>query len=217
MAEAPLRIVLASGSVSRRTMLSNAGLAFDVIPSKVDETALKRSLVADPARYPPPLGRSRLISQRLAAEKAIDVSLRTPDALVIGADQTLALLVDRAGVTTADDLDKPADLAAAGAQLRLMRGRTHVLCSAVAIARNGSVAWTLIDEARLTMRDFSDDFLDGYLCRSGEKVCSSVGAYQLESLGIQLFERIEGDYFTILGLPLLPLLGELRRLGVVPG
>lgn len=207
-------IVLASGSASRRQMLMAAGLVFNVIPSSIDEAIIKRDVEAiDPV---PSLKTAREIAQRLALAKAADVASRQSDTVVIGADQTLALLISGADGDRCRSFDKPAGAVEARAQLAEMRGRTHVLCSAVAVVAPGHAAWTIVEEARLTMRDFSDAFLDSYLKSAGDAVCTSVGAYQLEGPGIQLFERIDGDYFTILGMPLLPLLGELRRIGALP-
>jgi septum formation protein len=205
------RLILASGSRSRREMLQAAGLDFEAVPSTVDEDAAKRAISAGAQTWSSPVGFAAAVAERLAGEKARDVSARSPGAVVVGADQTLALLGGESGKT----FDKPSGLAEARNQLGEMRGRTHVLVSAVAVVRDGKVLWSHRDEAHLTMRDFSDAFLDDYLARAGEKVCTSVGAYQLEGLGIQLFESITGDYFTILGMPLLPLLAELRRQGIV--
>jgi septum formation protein len=188
-------IVLASGSAARRTLLEAAGLRIAVDPARLDEAPLKlllRDQNAGPAR----------IAAHLAEAKAAEVSARTPNALVIGADQTLDL--DGA------EFDKPRDRAEARAQLQALRGRTHRLISAVAVLRDGEIRWTHAAEARLAMRDCSDAFLDEYLDRVGPAVQHSVGAYQLEGLGAQLFTAIEGDFFTILGLPLLPLLEFLR-------
>ena len=210
----PPRLVLASASASRRDLLTAAGVEFAVVPSRVDEAATRAQMTVNDSRHPPPLGHPRLVARTLARAKAFEVSGREPKALVIGADQTLALLVGNDG-QIGQEMHKPAGRVEARAQLREMRGRTHVLCAAVALAREGAIVWETEDMARLTMRTFSDAFLDHYLAHAGERVCSSVGAYQLEGLGIQLFERIEGDYFTILGLPLLPLLVELRRQGVL--
>lgn len=219
-----LRLILASGSASRRQMLAAAGLRFDVMPSTVDEAAVKRRMHEDEREWPRPLGLGEAVAKELASAKALDVAAGNPGALVIGADQTLVLIerFDGRRVTgqegyfeVGQSFDKPADIVAARAQLVRMRGKRHVLCSAVALARGGVVVWRHMQHAHLTMRVVSDAFLDDYLSRAGDKVCTSVGAYQLEGLGIQLFEAIEGDYFTILGLPLLPLLAELRRHGVI--
>ncbi len=141
----------------------------------------------------------------LAREKAKAVAVQHPDRLVLGADQTLALGVRR--------FSKAANRAGVREQLAALRGKVHTLHSAVAVIQNGAVVFEHVDAARLTMRAFSDDFLDGYLDAVGDKATASVGGYQLEGVGIQLFERVEGDHSTVLGLPLLPLLGWLRRAG----
>lgn len=180
--------------------MKNAGLDFEAIPAEIDEREIERSSG----------GRCRGPSElavELARKKALDVSRRLPSAVVIGCDQTMSL-GDRI-------FHKPADIAEARTNLMVLRGRTHRLNSAVALARNGAILWSDVGIAEVTMRDFSDEFLDLYLTRMAETVLRSVGAYQLEGEGIQLFERIEGDYFTILGLPLLPLLAQLRELGEI--
>jgi septum formation protein len=194
------RIVLASGSPARRTLLANAGIAFAVEPSTVDERAVEAPLIArgaSPAE----------IASALAEAKAVEVSRRIPQALVIGADQTLDCDGHRG--------TKSESLAEARTQLQRLAGRSHQLHSAVAVARDGAVAWRLRDSATLTMRPLSAAEIDAYLARVGETVLKSVGVYQLEGEGIRLFERIEGDYFTILGLPLLPLLAYLRGEGAI--
>jgi septum formation protein len=190
-------IVLASGSRARREMLAAAGVPFTVQASDVDEPAIRaRMYEIDPNVDP------KKVAAVLAAAKAEDVGGKQPGALVIGADQVLAL---------GDELlSKAASIDAARAALRKLRGKTHELHSAVAFTEKGKVTWAHVATARLTMRDFSDAFLDDYLNRAGDRVSQTVGAYELEGLGVQLFERIEGDYFTILGMPLLPVLGELR-------
>ena len=197
------QLILASASPSRRRMLEQAGLAFDTIPSGVDEDEAKRSLVAARAT-------AGDIARHLAELKARAVSTRHPGALVIGADSTLSC--------EGRLFDKPVDRQAAKEQLRALAGRTHELCSAAVAAQDGVRLWHHSDAARLTMRNLSADFLDIYLARAGDSVLGSVGAYQLEKLGVHLFARIEGDYFTILGLPLLPLLSflELHGIGLVP-
>jgi septum formation protein len=192
--------VLASKSRSRAAVLAGAGVAFETEDSEVDEAALKAALLANGAT---PLE----VAERLGEAKALAVSARRPDDLVIGADQTL----DLAGRL----FDKPADLGEARAHLTALRGHGHALHGGIVAAQRGEVAWRTTETSRLWMRDFSDDFLDGYLARGGEALLASVGAYQLEGEGAQLFERIEGDYFAILGLPLLPLLGFLRERGAV--
>jgi len=191
-------LVLASGSRARRQMLEAAGVPFEVRPTDVDEDAI-RSTLADAA--------PEHVAAVLARAKAEAASRLAPRALVIGADQVLAL-----GRTI---YTKAPDIAAARAALRSLAGRRHHLHSAVSIAVAGREVWQHIDTAALAMRGFSDAFLDAYLARAGDRACASVGAYELEGLGIQLFERIEGDYFTILGMPLLPLLAELRLRGVI--
>ena len=191
------RLVLASGSRSRRQMLEAAGLAVTIAPADLDEGAIRETLSAGDSTVEP-----ADVAEVLARAKAETVSRAHMDAIVIGADQVLAL---------GDDIfEKPAGLDGARRHLMRLRGRTHQLHSAVVLAQAGEIVWAHVDTASLTMRAFSPGFLDDYLSRAGSVVCESVGAYQLEGQGVQLFERIEGDYFTILGLPLLPLLAELR-------
>lgn len=195
-------LVLASGSIYRRRMLEAAGVAFEVVPADVDEAALKRLLAA---AVPRPDGAT--IALALARAKAQSVSAQHRDATVIGADQILAL---------GDELfDKPGDLAAARTQLERLRGKTHRLISAVVLAQGGKVVWENVDEARLTMRSFSPAFLDRYLAEAGNDLCRIVGAYEIEGHGIQLFDRVDGDHFTIIGLPLVPLLAALRARGMI--
>jgi septum formation protein len=195
-------IILASGSVFRQKMLRDAGVAFRVERAEIDERAVENTLEgsgADP----------ETVAQILAEAKAVDVSEREPGALVIGADQTLSL---------GDEVfHKPADMEGARRHLLKLSGRTHQLNSAVVIARDGEVIWRHVGVARLTMRDLDPGFIGRHLSSVGEKALSSVGAYQIEGEGIQLFEKIEGDTFTIVGLPLLPLLAELRSLGAIDG
>jgi septum formation protein len=193
-------IVLASGSAARQRLLRAAGVAFSVEVAHVDETAVIESLTAEKAS-------PRDVADLLAELKAVKVSARYPRAFVIGADQVLSL--------GAELFQKPGTKDGAREQLRRLRGRTHVLSSAVSVAREGSVVWRVVQEARLTMRDFSDDFLETYLADAGEDILGSVGAYHVEGLGIQLFSRIDGDTFTILGLPLVPLLDFLRTHGML--
>ena len=192
-------LILASGSAARRQILTGAGVPFGVQPADIDEEALKEALLAKGER---PIA----IAQALARAKALARSKQTPG-LVIGADQTL----DLAGTL----FNKAASLAEAEASLRLLRGKTHRLHSATALALNGQLVWQEVVSASLTMRDFSDRFLSGYLEQQGPAILSCVGGYQLESHGVQLFEQIEGDYFTILGLPLSGLLAQLRQWGVL--
>jgi septum formation protein len=189
-------LVLASKSKIRRALLTAAGIPVDVHPAELDERAAEANA---PANEP------SAVAAHLAREKALLVSRSHPGRLVLGADQVLAL--------EGRCFAKPPDHAAARAQLRSLAGRTHALHAAVACVANGSIAFEDVGVARLTMRMFSEQFLDAYLETAGEAATESVGAYQLEGLGSQLFERVEGDYFTILGLPLLEVLEFLRRQG----
>jgi len=194
------QVILASGSATRRALLRQAGLRFAVDVAHVDESAVIESLIAEKAP-------ARDVADVLAELKAVKVSGRHDGAMVIGADQVLSV--------GSQIFQKPASREAARDQLRVLRGKTHVLSSAVCVARDGSVIWREVREARLTMREFSDGFLEGYLAQVGENILGSVGAYQVEGLGIQLFSRIEGDHFTILGLALIPLLEFLRTHGIL--
>ena len=194
-----IHITLASKSAIRAAILRGAGVSFEAVSPDVDEASVKEGLLARG-------GTPRSVAEALAVMKAVAVS-RDRQGLVIGADQTLELC----GVL----YDKAGSFDQARARLVLLRGETHALHTAVALARDGAVIWGHVDTARLTMRAFSDAFLDGYLARAGAGVLTSVGGYQLEGEGAQLFEAIEGDYFSILGLPLIPLLGALRREGVL--
>lgn len=198
-AETP-RLVLASASAARRAVLAAAGLRFEVRTAAVDEDAIKASARAEGI----PAADAALL---LAEAKARRVAAKEPEALVIGADQML--------VCEGRWFDKPADLDAARAQLRTLRGRTHELVTAVVCWRHGGRVWQHVSVPRLTMRDFSDAFLEAYLAREGEAVTGSVGAYRLEGLGVQLFARVAGEHSSILGLPLLPLLEFLRGHGVL--
>lgn len=191
-------LVLASRSPIRRALLESAGLPVDVSIADLDERAVE--MRAGPLS---PSGAALL----LAREKALAVPTVHPGQLVLGADQTLALGDTR--------FTKPADSKAARDQLRTLSGRTHELCSGVVIALDGQVIFSHCEIAQMTMRSLSEPFLDAYIEAAGPAVSTSVGGYQLEKLGIHLFERIEGDHFTILGLPLMPLLGYLRREGFV--
>lgn len=193
-------VVLASASSSRFSLLCNAGIAVERDPASIDEDVVKAS-------FRKRNGTAAEVAVALAERKAQHVSERHPGALVIGADQMLQC----GGVW----FDKPVDLGHARGHLTALRGKTHELLSAVCVLRDGECLWRHLESARLTMRPFSDTFLDEYLAAAGDTVCSSVGAYRLEDRGAQLFSRIEGDYFTILGLPLLPLLGFLVNHGVV--
>jgi nucleoside triphosphate pyrophosphatase len=198
LADEPL--VLASRSESRRAVLAGAAIPIEILPADIDERAIETQAGRTPA------GEVALI---LARAKATAVAAQRPGRLVLGADQTLGL-GDRL-------FAKPADLAGARAQLKSLRGTTHALHSAVVLVRDGGVVFEQCEIARLTMRDFSDQFLEAYLEAAGSSVTASVGGYQIEGVGIQLFERIDGDHFTILGLPLLQLLACLRREGCLAG
>jgi septum formation protein len=190
-----LNLVLASASPARAALLEGAGLTFKIVPAAVDEAALREHLLSEGA----PLSD---IAALLAEAKAKAVARHHPDALVIGADQILLL--------GHEIFEKPGDIPAARETLQRLRGKTHELISAVVLVRGADALWHGSDAARLTMRNFSPGFLEGYLEAEGDTVLGSVGAYHLEGRGAQLFDRVEGDYFTILGLPLLQLLGVLR-------
>jgi len=186
-------LILASQSSARQTLLANAGIAFEVVPADINERAVQQgSGLTAPGE----------IAALLAREKALLVSSKKPGRFVVGADQTLAL-----GKTL---FSKPAGRAQAAEQLRALAGKSHELHSAVAVARHGKILFSEVTIARMTMRQLSGEEVRAYLDEAGAAVATSVGAYQLEGLGVHLFERIEGDHFTILGLPLLPLLGFLR-------
>ena len=193
-------LILASQSPFRRMLMENAGLAFSAEAAAIDERAVEAAL-SERNLAPPE------VAEALAVEKARDVAGRNPGALVIGSDQTLSL--------EGRVFHKPADMAEAKFHLLSMSGRTHELNCGVALVRDGETLWNHVSIARLTMRPLSEDFVDRHLARVGTRVLASVGAYQLEGEGVQLFERIDGDYFTILGLPLLPLLAKLRNLGAI--
>lgn len=193
-------LVLASASRIRRTLLENAGIPVIVDPADIDEQAVKTTMRGQGAGV-------EAVAVELATRKAQAVSVRHRGALVIGADQML----------DAGDawFDKPADRSAAGRQLGALAGRPHRLISAAAIVEDGREVWRMADTVILHMRPLSDTFIERYLDRMGPAALSSVGAYQLEGLGAQLFTRLEGDYFTVLGLPLLPLLAFLRQIGLL--
>jgi septum formation protein len=195
-------IVLASTSKARAALLQGAGLEIKREAAGIDETEIKASFRRKGAE-------PGVCAMALAEAKALAVSARHAEALVIGADQLLAL----------DTLwfDKPRDRAEARAQLKSLSGRTHELATAVCVARGATVMWHDLQRPRLTMRDLGDAFIDRYVAGLTRDDLAAVGAYRLESSGIQLFERIDGDYFAILGLPLLPLLEFLRRQGELPG
>jgi septum formation protein len=194
-----IHVTLASKSAIRASILRGAGVSFEAVSPDVDEASVKEGLLSRG-------GTPRSVAEALAVMKAVAVS-RDRQGLVIGADQTL----DLAGAF----YDKATSPDEARERLALLKGRTHALHAAVAVALDGAAVWRHVETARLTMRAFSDGFLDGYLMRAGAAVLDSVGGYQLEGEGAQLFEEIDGDYFAILGLPLIPLLDALRREGAL--
>ncbi|MBB5517652.1 Maf family protein [Amphiplicatus metriothermophilus] len=195
----PRPIVLASGSAIRARILKDAGLAFEIVRPETDEAAIKRAGIAEGLDI-------ETLAMRLAEAKARAV--RAPArALVVGADQILEF--------EGRPYDKPASLAEARARLKEWRGRTHTLINAVAVAEDGAIVFRHLDRPRLSMRALTDGEIDRYLEAAGPGILASVGAYQVESLGARLFDRIEGDYFAVLGLSLLPLLGFLRRAGAL--
>lgn len=196
------KLILASGSPFRLAMLKNAGIDVEAAPAKVDERALEAPL-EDSGASPED------VATILAEAKATEVSERMPGGLVLGCDQTLSL---------GDEVfHKPADMEGARRHLLALSGKTHQLNSAAVLVRDGTALWRHVGIANLTMRRLDPAFIGRHLARVGAKALSSVGAYQIEGEGIQLFEKVEGDHFTIVGLPLLPLLTELRSLGAIDG
>ncbi|MGV2066150.1 Maf-like protein [Agrobacterium tumefaciens] len=195
-------LILASSSASRQMLMRNAGLTFSAIPADIDERALDEQLERDGAS-------PEEVALELARAKALAVGALYPEALVLGCDQTMAL--------GARVYHKPKTMAEAEAHLLSLSGKVHRLNSAAVLVRHGEVVWQIVSSAELTVRTLSAEFVSRHLQRVGEKALSSVGAYQLEGEGIQLFTSIEGDYFTILGLPLLPLLSKLRDMDVIDG
>ncbi|MFL1464323.1 Maf family protein [Roseococcus sp. DSY-14] len=195
-----MRLILASQSSARRRMLEAAGVPFEALPAQVDEAAIKESARAEG------MG-ARDAATLLADAKAARIARRHPDALVIGADQLLVL--------GEDWLDKPEDLGAARRQLQRLRGHRHELVTAVVGWRDGQRAWHHVSAPRVSMRDFSDAFLEEYLAREAEHVTHCVGAYRIEGPGVGLMRDVQGDFFAVLGLPLLPLLAWLRDTGAI--
>ena len=196
------RLILASKSPFRSALLKNAGIEFSSESADIDERAVEAPLYETGAT-------PEEVAQVLAEAKALDVAEKNPGAVVIGCDQTLSL---------GDEIfHKPANMEAAGRQLLQFSGKTHQLNSAVVLVKDGETLWRHVSVARMTMRELSPAFIGRYLGRVGDSALSSVGAYQVEGPGIQLFEKIEGDYFTIVGLPLLPLLAELRKEHLIDG
>jgi septum formation protein len=194
-------LILASSSKSRAKLLQAAGISFIVEPPGLDESAMRQAVAGDDALAP------HDVAEVLGRAKAEAVSEVAPKAYVIGADQVLAF----------GDIimSKPGSMEAARRQLLDLSGKTHTLHTAVAVATNGDTIWDETTMATLTMRKLSPEFIGRYLAAAGEEVLSSVGVYQIESIGVQLFDKIDGDYFSILGLPLIPLLDTLRREGVI--
>lgn len=195
-------IILASGSAYRAELLNNAGVEFTVETANIDEREVEAPLLE--------AGLSGAdVAEVLSIAKATDVSQRNPSAYVIGSDQTLSL--------DGELLHKPEDFDAARRRLLLLSGRSHELNSAVAIVQDGSVVWTHNETSVIHFRTLDPGFVGRHVAAAGDKVLTSVGAYQIEGLGVQLFEKVEGDFFSIMGLPVLPLLAELRRLKLVDG
>jgi septum formation protein len=194
------KVILASSSRSRARLLSAAGVVFEAVPPVVDEDAVKSALRADKAD-------ALNCAETLAELKAVKVSRARPEALVIGADQMLEC--------EGEWFDKPASLAEAATHLRRLSGKVHALPTAAVVAQGGRPIWHHISVPRLMVRPLSAAFITAYLDQTGESALTSVGAYQLEGLGAQMFASVEGDFFTILGLPLLPLLAFLRARGAV--
>jgi septum formation protein len=196
-----MRLILASTSPARMAMLEAAGVPFEARPPRIDETSLKAGLCQQGIA-------ARDLADALAEAKAIALSRREPDALVLGCDQ-VAVAAD------GSLLDKPGSREGLRDQLGQLRGSTHRQLSAAVLVEGGRPVWRHVDEAQLTMRDFSETFLDGYVEAEGEAAAGCVGGYRIEAMGVQLFSRIEGSHFTILGLPLLPLLDYLRNRAVI--
>ncbi|MEG1451775.1 Maf family protein [Brevundimonas sp.] len=191
------RLILASKSAARREVLANAGVVFDIQVAGIDEDALKVAGVD-----------ARELAIELAKAKALVVSQQHPDAVVLGADQTLAF---EGGL-----ISKAPTLDAARARLVEMRGKPHQLHSGVALAKGGQILWADADTAHMRVRDFSDDFLDTYIATEGDELLHCVGSYRLEGMGSQLFDKVDGDYFTVLGMPLWLVLEQLRHFGALP-
>jgi septum formation protein len=195
-------IILASGSAIRRQLLASAGVLFSVVSADVDEGSIRAAMTSESDCVEP-----NDVALALARAKAESVSRLHPDAIVIGADQVLWM--------ASKIYEKPANMAEAREHLSRFCGRTHELHSAVVMAEHGASTWGTVEAAHMTMRPFSDAFLEAYMARAGERICNSVGAYEYEGLGLQLFDQVAGDYFTVLGLPMMPLLAELRIRGAL--
>ncbi|MEM9061937.1 MAG: Maf family protein [Pseudomonadota bacterium] len=195
-----MRLILASGSAARAQMLEDAGVSFEVIRPDVDEDAIKDKIGRSAAN-------AQAIAARLAQSKALAIAEAGPDDLVLGSDQVL--------LHGSDLLDKPGSMDEARTQLLSLRGGRHYLLSAVSLVRADTEIWSASDKVALHMRDFTDEFLDRYLQAFGKLALTSVGGYHIEGLGAQLFEKIDGDQFTVRGMPLLLVLGALRRFGML--
>jgi septum formation protein len=194
------KLILASKSIHRKNLMENAGLVFDICPAAIDERAIEAA-IENTGTLP------KEVALILASAKALDVSQQNSDSYVIGSDQTLSL---------GDEMfHKPDDMEQARRTLLKLSGKTHSLNSAISIAKDGETLWQHVSIAELTMRDMSPDYIGRHLAKAGDDVLSSVGAYQLEQHGINLFEKIDGDFFTIVGLPMLPLLAKLRELNII--
>ncbi len=192
-------LILASASVVRARLLENAGIPFEICASGVDESYIKQQRAGEKAQE---------IAMALAVAKAMDVARENADALVIGADQILEC--------EGQLFDKPSDMAGARSHLQNLQGKTHRLLTAASVVREGETIWSHLETPALTMRHLTEGFIDDYLSDVGSAALTSVGAYQLEGRGAQLFDRIDGDFFSILGLPLLPLLAFLRDQSLLP-
>jgi septum formation protein len=196
------KLILASKSIHRKNLMENAGLVFDICPAAIDDRAIEAA-IENTGTLP------KEVALILASAKALDVSQQNSDSYVIGSDQTLSL---------GDEMfHKPDDMEQARRTLLKLSGKTHSLNSAISIAKDGETLWQHVSIAELTMRDMSPDYIGRHLAKAGDDVLSSVGAYQLEQHGINLFEKIDGDFFTIVGLPMLPLLAKLRELNIIDG
>jgi septum formation protein len=193
-------LVIATASRSRRQLLENAGVTFEALATNVDEDAIKATALAKGLSV-------EATALALAEAKARAAQKMHPNSLIIGADQMLALGSER--------FDKPTSMSATRSQLQTFRGKRHTLHSAVVLLGSEGKIWSHVEPAHIDMRDFSDTFLDGYLAEVGEDAMRSVGGYFMEGIGVQLFDRVDGDFFTVLGLPLTPLLGALREAGVL--
>ncbi len=193
-------IILASQSEIRKSLLENAGVALDILPARIDESNLIETLIAEGAK-------ARDLADALAESKARKISAKIPETYVLGCDQILNC--ENEIYTKANDPEALLE------QLKKLRGKTHQLISAAVFAKSGEPVWRFVDVAQIQFRDFSDQFLNDYIARNFDEVRHSVGGYQLENSGVQLIEDYRGDYFSILGLPLLPILRQLRLWGLL--